>query len=192
MSRLTKTTHIQQKTPKKTPSSHPHAQRKKAKTELINQLPKRTRGQSVWTPERRARAAARARRNKPWLHSTGPRTAAGKAVSRYNGCIGAPPTPLERRAKLYMREQKHFLRGMDAYLRLRRAARNPLVAEALKDRLEAMHTALMRHAILLHLILPSFPPVIASDRRERGNPACDASATIFLAKNAPNRIWSAP
>lgn len=32
-----------------------------------------------WTPERRARYAALARLSQPWRHSTGPRTAAGKA-----------------------------------------------------------------------------------------------------------------
>lgn len=32
-----------------------------------------------WTPERRARQAARARLTQPWRHATGPRTEAGKA-----------------------------------------------------------------------------------------------------------------
>ena len=36
-----------------------------------------------WTPERRAQQAARIREQKPWLQSTGPKSAAGKAtVSR--------------------------------------------------------------------------------------------------------------
>jgi hypothetical protein len=38
-----------------------------------------------WPPERRARQAARARLMKPWLHSTGPRTEAGKARVAMNG-----------------------------------------------------------------------------------------------------------
>lgn len=45
---------------------------------------KRKRGQSVWTPERRAAAAERARRLKPSRFSTGPKTAAGKARSSLN------------------------------------------------------------------------------------------------------------
>lgn len=54
--------------------------------EVINHPPppKRKRGQSVWTPERRAAAAERARRLKPSRHSTGPKTAAGKARSSLN------------------------------------------------------------------------------------------------------------
>ena len=38
-----------------------------------------------WPPERRARQAELIRARKPWLKSTGPRTAAGKAKTRYNG-----------------------------------------------------------------------------------------------------------
>ena len=38
-----------------------------------------------WTPERRARQAARARLTQPWRHSTGPRTEAGKARVAMNG-----------------------------------------------------------------------------------------------------------
>jgi len=37
-----------------------------------------------WTKERRAKAAARAKANKPWQHSTGPRTATGKAACARN------------------------------------------------------------------------------------------------------------
>lgn len=32
-----------------------------------------------WTPRRRKQAACNARKNKPWKHSTGPRTEEGKA-----------------------------------------------------------------------------------------------------------------
>ena len=38
-----------------------------------------------WSPERRAAQAARARSQKPWLKSTGPRTSAGKRRCRMNG-----------------------------------------------------------------------------------------------------------
>src|SRR5262249_1865814 len=37
-----------------------------------------------WSPERRAQQAARARALKPWLHTTGPKTDAGKARSSQN------------------------------------------------------------------------------------------------------------
>ncbi len=37
-----------------------------------------------WTPERRARQAELIRGWKPWNHSTGPRTDAGKAISSAN------------------------------------------------------------------------------------------------------------
>ena len=43
---------------------------------------------SAWTPARRAAQAERARQAKPWLHSTGPKTEAGKAVSARNAYRG--------------------------------------------------------------------------------------------------------
>lgn len=39
---------------------------------------------SHWSPEARAKAAARARVARPWKHSTGPRTVLGKAASSQN------------------------------------------------------------------------------------------------------------
>ena len=42
-----------------------------------------------WTVERRARAAETAQRVKPWLKSTGPKTAEGKAISSMNRYQGA-------------------------------------------------------------------------------------------------------
>jgi len=38
----------------------------------------------AWTPERRAKQAETIRRTKPWEHSTGPRTEAGKQTSSRN------------------------------------------------------------------------------------------------------------
>lgn len=40
---------------------------------------------SAWTPERRARQSAIIRETKPWLNSTGPTTAEGKATASQNG-----------------------------------------------------------------------------------------------------------
>ena len=44
---------------------------------------------SDWSPERRARQAEAIRRWRPWEHSTGPRTADGKARSARNAFKGA-------------------------------------------------------------------------------------------------------
>ena len=41
-----------------------------------------------WTPERRARQTQAIRRWRPWEHSTGPRTAEGKARSARNAFKG--------------------------------------------------------------------------------------------------------
>lgn len=38
----------------------------------------------IWTEKDRKRQACIARRNKPWKHSTGPKTAAGKERAKYN------------------------------------------------------------------------------------------------------------
>lgn len=40
---------------------------------------------SGWTPERKARQAELMRHWKPWERSTGPKTEAGKEVSKMNG-----------------------------------------------------------------------------------------------------------
>jgi hypothetical protein len=53
-----------------------------------------------WTSEARARQAAIARERKPWTRSTGPKTVAGKALSRWNahkhGLHSAPAIKLRR------------------------------------------------------------------------------------------------
>ena len=41
-----------------------------------------------WTPERRAQQAVRIREQKPWLQSTGPKSAAGKAAVSSNAFKG--------------------------------------------------------------------------------------------------------
>ncbi len=65
-----------------------------------------------WTDERKARQAKAIKRWRPWEHSTGPRTAEGKArVSRnaYRG--GARPTlrALARQLNELMRDQREVL-----------------------------------------------------------------------------------
>lgn len=43
---------------------------------------------SAWTPERRARQAALIRQTRPWEHSTGPTSDAGKVISSRNAYAG--------------------------------------------------------------------------------------------------------
>lgn len=49
----------------------------------------------AWTDERRARQAEIVKQTRPWEHSTGPRTAEGKAVSSQNAQL--PPLIREAR-----------------------------------------------------------------------------------------------
>ena len=60
---------------------------------------------AAWTAERRAEQAERIRQAKPWAHSTGPRTAEGKAVSSRNADKGmADLRKSMREFKCHMRE----------------------------------------------------------------------------------------
>ena len=53
-----------------------------------------------WTPERRAKQAEAIRRWRPWERSTGPRSAAGKAVVSRNGWKGGVRPAMREIAKL--------------------------------------------------------------------------------------------
>jgi hypothetical protein len=53
-----------------------------------------------WTEERRRRHSAAIRRWKPWEHSTGPRTAEGKARSSRNAYKGSKRWALRELARL--------------------------------------------------------------------------------------------
>ena len=72
-----------------------------------------------WTPERRKRQSERIRQQKPWEHSTGPRSAAGKEAVKDNalkhGWRSAPVRELEG----ILHEQRKFLRAA------RRVMKNP-------------------------------------------------------------------
>ena len=53
-----------------------------------------------WTPERRASQAEKIRNWSPWMHSTGPRTAEGKAKVAGNANRGATRLLLRQLARL--------------------------------------------------------------------------------------------
>ena len=64
-----------------------------------------------WTPERRARQAQAIRRWRPWEHSTGPRTLAGKARSAHNAFTGG-----------HWRRERALLKALRQVLRKHRDA----------------------------------------------------------------------
>jgi hypothetical protein len=103
---------------------------------------------SAWTPERRAKASERMRREKPWEQSTGPRSAEGKAVSSRNANKGGH-RPRHREQMRLRREMDQAAHEMIALMRaayvdgnLRSACIDPdydrsepfLAAQARRDR----------------------------------------------------------
>ncbi len=70
---------------------------------------------SGWTPERRRLQAERIRQRKPWLHSTGPRTAAGKAVSSRNALVHGMRSRARRVLCYLLRVQRDFVRNLNAF-----------------------------------------------------------------------------
>ncbi len=84
---------------------------KDAEKNMTNELKK----SPGWTPERRRRQAERIRRQRPWLHSTGPRTAAGKAVSSHNALIHGLRSRARRVLCLLLRVQRDFVRNLNAF-----------------------------------------------------------------------------
>jgi hypothetical protein len=75
-----------------------------------------------YTPEGLERVRQAALRNKPWLHSTGPKTAAGKAKSAKN-----------RRRRPGLRSVIRALREMRALARLPALAFQQILAERLSE-----------------------------------------------------------
>ena len=65
-----------------------------------------------WTMQRRRKLSRDVHRWKPWLRSTGPRTAAGKAVSSRNAFKGGV-RPLMRKLARALREQRLSLAAVD-------------------------------------------------------------------------------
>ena len=92
---------------------------------------------STWTPARRKQAADRIRTRKPWLTSTGPKTLAGKSVSKMNaykhGMRSAEVLARRRALVHFLREQKEFLRAVKTIIKLRKALKKANAANEVID-----------------------------------------------------------
>lgn len=69
----------------------------------------KTRG---WPPQRRREQAERCRLQRPWRFSTGPRTAAGKYVSRFNGIKHGKRMYVWRELRRVLARHRRFLRDI--------------------------------------------------------------------------------
>lgn len=70
-----------------------------------------------WTAESRARQAEIARQNRPWAHSTGPKTPEGKARMRYNAYKTGLHTKSMRKYRKALRLHAHFLQLVRVVMR---------------------------------------------------------------------------
>ena len=84
---------------------------------------------SGWSPERRARQAARIRLWAPWARSTGPRTTAGKTKSARNSWKHGDRSYHMRLMSKALSAQSRFSRGVNSYI----SARNQNTANELLD-----------------------------------------------------------
>ncbi len=108
---------------------------------------------SGWTPERRAKQAEAIRRNKPWLRSTGPRTAEGKAIASRNADKGVNRAfwrTWERAAKARAKYLEHLIArdGIKPLGPADQVARNPRSTEATaryEAELERLYEDMQRH-----------------------------------------------
>ncbi len=79
-----------------------------------------------WTNEQRAHQAALIRARRPWIASTGPKTAAGKAVSSQNALRHGGRNAEMMRIRAFLRLQRRFLAMVRDTIRLEKASRNIL------------------------------------------------------------------
>jgi hypothetical protein len=115
-----------------------------------------------WSDNARAAAAARARQNKPWAHSTGPKTDIGKTIARMNALkhglrsrIRAQPyriiTSRLRALERYIYAVKRYLDFKDQMARKKISdQRTELLLEVLRKNID-------------HLTPPPDPPVVDWD-----------------------------
>lgn len=97
---------------------------------------------SGWTPARRAAQAAAIRNWAPWKRSTGPRTAAGKAISARNAARPDKPASPDTVMKRALKNHSIFLREINTFTRLRKFSRqNELLSKHLRR-----HEKLLRKA----------------------------------------------
>ncbi|MDB5491218.1 MAG: hypothetical protein JWO78_1067 [Micavibrio sp.] len=106
---------------------------------------------SGWTPQRRRAQAARLRAARPWLRSTGPRTAAGKAVSAQNGVRHGARSEEMARVNRALRAQRQFMlllnKGCRARGRYRRSCGDPALRPLnINPLLQRLHHYFMREA----------------------------------------------
>ena len=130
---------------------------------------------SGWTPERRARQAARIRIWAPWAQSTGPRTLAGKKRSAQNAAKPALKRDPGRRMERALRDHGRYLTELNKYITLEKI---PVKNELLKRTLYNMRRRLLRqgrkvtnglHAALIYGKIITLCTTPEIDRKKSGD-----------------------
>jgi len=66
----------------------------------------------VWTEEKRKKQSANARKTKPWEHSTGPRTSAGKKASARNSYKHGLRGGILRKTSIFLSRNNKLLKEL--------------------------------------------------------------------------------
>jgi len=88
-----------------------------------------------WTEERRRKAAARCRANKPWEKSTGPKTPAGKMRASLNALKHGGHSCDFKNARMMLKLNREFLAHYEAF-NTTDFMRHDLVNELIKNKLK--------------------------------------------------------